>query len=459
MPSFYRYSKVPLYNNTMRYAYLLIFLVCSLLGINTAHAQYVTTIAGNGIWGYSGDGGPATMASLKYIRDVAVDDSGNVFISGEEGNCIRKINTNGIITCFAGIPGNSGFSGDNGPATNAQITYCMGLGVDKKGNLYIADFANQRIRKVDAFGIITTIAGNGGIGYTGDNGPATNATMHDPNDAACDKWGNVYFTDDLNNCIRKIDTSGIITTVAGTGIEGQTGDNGPATAAQITRPLKLDTDTFGNVYFTTRCVVRKIDLNGIITTIAGNGTGGCSGDEGPATAAQIASEGIAIGVNGYIYTSEQTFRCVREITSDGIIHRIAGVPTMAGYSGDGGPATAAVFVFTPGVAVDRDGYVYIVDQTNYRIRKTYQHTINVENADVQVKATTYPSPCNGSFILQITTAQPGAIPIYLIDMTGRIVHSEQVLPNQPRAIATSLPTGIYAIYTTGTYLGNITIEH
>ena len=458
--SFYNHHPVSLYNNTMRYAYLLLLsLIISLLATTTGQAQYITTIAGNGTFGYSGDNGPATDASIKHPRDVAVDDSGNVYIADEVISCIRRIDRNGIITTYAGIGNSNGFSGDNGPATNAQMTYCEGIGVDKKGNLYIADFYNQRIRKVDRSGIITTIAGNGGIGYTGDNGPATNATMHDPNDVACDKWGNVYFTDDLNNCVRKIDTFGVITTIAGTGMEGQTGNGGPATAAQISRPLKLDTDTLGNLYFTTGGMVRKIDLNGIITTISGNGIGGYSGDGGPATAAQTGSEGIAVAADGEIYVSEANTHCIRKIDNVGIITKVAGTPPISGFGGDGTPATSAIFSGTFGVAIDKNGDLYIADQGNRRIRKTYQHTVNITATEKPSAVKTYPSPCDGIFQLEFEANANEPMPLTITDLNGRVVWSTYVQPNKTTTINTTLPNGLYLLYIAGVPAGNIIIEH
>ncbi len=456
--SFCHYHPVSLYNNTMRYAYLLL-LSLFLLGTTTGQAQYITTIAGNGTFGYSGDNGPATDAALKHPRDVAVDDSGTVYIADEISSCIRRIDKYGIITTYVGVEGSSGYSGDNGPATNAQLSYVTGIGLDKKGNLYFADFANQRIRKVSVAGIITTIAGNGGVGYTGDNGPATDATLHIPRDAACDKWGNVYFADYGNNCIRKIDTSGIVTTIAGTGITGYTGDNGPATAAKIDQPLKLDIDTFGNVYFTTVGQVRKVDLSGIITTFSGNGSAGYSGDDGPATAAQTSSEGICISQSGDIYISEIGQNVIRKIGNDGIIHRVAGIPGISGFGGDGGPATAATFSFTPGVAVDQHGNIYIIDQLNYRIRKTYQHTVNIAATEKPSAVKTYPSPCNGIFQLEFLANANEPMPLTITDLNGRVVWSTYVQPNKTTTINTTLPNGLYLLYIAGVPAGNIIIEH
>ncbi len=349
-------------------------IVLVLLPIFT-QAQIITTIAGTGIAGCTGDGGPATIATLDYHNGVAVDGAGNVYLATPGCASIRKVSTSGIITTIAG--GTSiGFGGDGGPATAARLFEPWSLASDSIGNIYIADYGNSRIRKVNTAGIINTIAGVGGVsGFYGDNGPATASTVIDPEGVAVDGIGNVYITEAGNHRIRKVNSAGIITTIAGNGTLGYTGDGGPATAAQISLPLGICLDGPGNVYFTdgnNNCV-RKISTSGIITTIAGTGTAGYSGDGGPAILAKLnAPWGVfADASEGNVYINDNNR--LRKIDGAGIITTIAGTGT-AGFSGDGGPAIAAQFSGNSGLARDCGGNFYIGDWANNRTRKiTYAH--------------------------------------------------------------------------------------
>jgi uncharacterized protein (TIGR03437 family) len=231
-----------------------------------------------------------------------------LYIVDGGNSCIRKVATNGIITTVAGN-GSYGYSGDGGPATSAQLYNPLGVAVDAAGNLYIADSANSRIRKVATNGIITTGAGSGSIGYSGDAGPATSAQLRGPSGVAVDAAGNLYIADAGNSRIRKVATNGIITTVAGNGSPGYSGDGGPATRAQLYLPLGVAVDAAGNLYIITDSDyyvsrIRKVATNGIITTIAGNGSPGYSGDGGPATSAQLDdTSGVAVDATGNVYVA------------------------------------------------------------------------------------------------------------------------------------------------------------
>ena len=285
----------------------------------------VTRIAGNGTYGYSGDGGPATEAALGVPRGLAVDDLGNVYIADSGNNRIRKIDTRGIITTVAGVSyaeGNyytQGYSGDGGPAVEARLRYPQDVAVDAQGNLYIADTVNDVIRKVDPNGIITTVAGKyrgtWGCGLGGDGGPAVEARLAIPSGVAIDADGNLYIADNANHRIRKVDKSGIITTIAGSGPTcipsggngGYGGDGGLATEARLNMPYDIDVDAYGNVYIADawNSRIRKVDTSGVITTVAGNGAVGYGGDGGPAVESQLYHPyGVAVETSGAIYIAD-----------------------------------------------------------------------------------------------------------------------------------------------------------
>ncbi len=329
----------------------------------------ITTIAGTGERGFGGDGGPAVEAQLGSPRGVAVDGAGNVYIADYSNYRIRKVDSSGIITTIAGT-GDFGFGGDGGPAVEAQLRSPTGVAVDGAGNVYIADTSNPRIRKVDSSGIITTIAGTGDFGFGGDGGPAVEAQLRSPTGVAVDGAGNVYIADTSNPRIRKVDSSGIITTIAGTGDFGFGGDGGPAIEAQLGGgPFSVTTDGAGNVYIADQSNhrIRKVDSSGVITTIAGNGV---VGDGGPAVEAQLRSPyGVAVDSVGNVYIADLSNYRIRKVDSLGVITTIAGTGAGQRFSGDGGPATAARLASPYGVAVDGAGNVYIADSNNQRIRK------------------------------------------------------------------------------------------
>jgi len=317
---------------------------------------YIYTVAGgnsdlNSL--VDGDNGPATSAKLRNPHGVAVDAAGNLYIAQLENGRIRKVDINGTITTLVvanqptGIrldsttgnlyfsdsgnyvirkvttdggsttvagSGICGYSGDSGPATSAKLCAAQGVAVDATGNLYIADSGNYRIRKVAANGIITTVAGNGVAGYSGDNGLATSAQINFPYDIEVDGAGNLYIADHNNNRIRKVAANGIITTVAGNGVAGYTGDNGLATSAQIDTPSSVAVDGAGNLYVAEGLNIRKVAANGIITTVAGNGIAGYFGDNGPATSASLnVPYGVAFDAAGNIYISDTGNNRVRKV--------------------------------------------------------------------------------------------------------------------------------------------------
>jgi uncharacterized protein (TIGR03437 family) len=329
----------------------------------------ISTVAGNGTAGYSGDNGPATSAQLRDPYGVAVDAAGNIYIADESSSVVRKVGTDGTIITVAGN-GIAGYAGDNAQAATAQLNYPFGLAADALGNIYIADTENNRIRKIAANGIISTVAGNGARGYSGDNGSAISATLDEPAAVAVDAVGNLYIADESNAVVRKVANNGIISTVAGNG-NNYSGDNGPATNAQLHWPAGVAVDAADNLYIADAYDnrIRKVATSGVITTVAGNGTAGYSGDSGPATSAQLDYPfGIAVDAVGDLYIADTYSHRIRKIAPNGTISTVAGNGT-AGYSGDNGPAASAQLNDPYGVAVDAAGNVYVADTANNRIRK------------------------------------------------------------------------------------------
>ncbi len=330
----------------------------------------ITTVAGNGTAGYSGDNDSAITAKLNAPYGVAVDSAGNFYIPDFRNQRVRKVDTSGIITTIAGN-GIGSFAGDNGPATSASLYYPNDVAIDGAGNVYIADMYNQRIRKVDPSGIITTIAGDGTAGYAGDNGPATSARLNYPSGVAVDSTGNVYIADMYNQRIRKVDASGTITTVAGNGNPGYSGDNGSATSASLQNPRGVAVDSTGNLYIAAQWNqrIRKVDTSGVITTIAGNGAAAFTGDNGIATNASLNyPSGVTVDSTGDIYIADTYNQRVRRVDASGIITTIAGDGT-AGYAGDNGPPASARLYYPNGVTFDSVGNLYLADTNNFRVRK------------------------------------------------------------------------------------------
>ncbi len=335
----------------------------------SAATGVISVVAGNGLSNAGGDGGLAVGASLGYPVGLAFDPSGNLYIAERDANDVRKVDTNGIITTVAGVAG-GGFAGDGGPATQASLNGPHGIAVDRSGNLYIADYGNNRIRMVTAStGIITTIAGSNTIGFAGDGGPATKATFWFPTGIAVDSSGNVYIADTYNHVIRKISTSGMISTVAGSNQGGYGGDNGPATKAELAAPQGVTLDASGNLYIgdTANQRIRYVNASGIITTIAGTSTTGFGGDGGLATSATFGNPvGVAVDASGAVYVADLNNGRVRRFVVGGDITTFAGTVTSVG---DGGPSIQSRLDRPTSAAVDFSANLYIADPTANRVRK------------------------------------------------------------------------------------------
>jgi sugar lactone lactonase YvrE len=329
----------------------------------------LTVIAGTGVAGYSGDGGPATSAQLYWPEGLALDSAGNLFVAEEFNNRIRKIDTHGMISTIAG-EGNYDFFGDGGSARGAAFRSPAAVAIDPAGNLYVADSGNNRVRKIDTNGNITTFAGNGNGGFSGDNGLAINATLGNPQGVAIDKLGNVLIADNGNNRIRSVSPAGIITTVAGSGVCCNLGDGGPATNAWLSNPLSLFVDASGNLFFADQFNQRIRKITGAtITTVAGSGNRGFAGDGGPATGAQFDQPtGVAGDSAGNLYVLDSINKRVREVDTSGNISTFAGNGLFL-FNGDGASATSTFLDQPQGVTVDASGNLYISDNGNLRVRK------------------------------------------------------------------------------------------
>ena len=336
------------------------------------HAQgIISTVAGNGNIGDTGDGGPATSATLGSANGIVVDKAGNIYFTDSIFSVVRKIDSKGIISKFAG--GGAGSLGDGGPATSARLSFQgphAGLAVDGAGNVYIADYFDSRIRKVDTSGNITTVAGNStspGLGsFSGDGGPATSAGLNSPTGVAIDSAGNLYIADYGNQRIRKVDTSGKITTFAGIGVvtASDSGDGGPATKAELGSPYDVAVDGKGNVYIADSEHIREVNSSGIISTAAHGFFGTCALSPTPVASADVAANGFGLDSAGNLYIADKSGDCVQELETDGIVSTVAGGGVT---KGDGGPATSAELISPAAVALDTAGNLYIA--TSGAIRK------------------------------------------------------------------------------------------
>ncbi len=346
--------------------FLFFSLILSVSAVAAHAATKVTTVAG----GYVGDGKPAISAGLGDPIGVAVDSKGNLYVGDGDSCRIRRVTPKGIISTFAGT-GICGYSGDGGPAKSAMISGPAGLVIDRTGDLLFADQSNARIRMITPAGTITTIAGNGTVGNSGDGGPATKASLGSPVSVSLDPSGNIYIADVNYFEIRMVDASGIIHTVAGNGTYGFSGDGGPATSAQMTSPRGVVADGSGNLYIADsgNNRVRKVDSSGTITTWAGGGTPINSGSGGLATSAGLGVTAGLLVAGGKLYIST-TANIWSVDQSTQIITLIAGNSKgTPGFTGDGSAALSTSFFYPWGMVLDGSGNLLVADSGNQRVRK------------------------------------------------------------------------------------------
>ncbi len=439
--------------NIYRKSINILALLAGLLLAGSLNAQTISTIAGNDTAGFRGDGAIATKAELDGPFDVAIDNSGNIYMADYTNNRVREITAStGFINTIGGN-GTSASSGDGTAATAAGIFGPVGLAIDASGNIYIAEQKGNRIRKITvSTGIITTVAGTGSIGLLGDGGQATAASVNTPSGIALDGLGNMYISDNGNNRIRIVTaSSGIINTIAGDGATGGLGDGGLATAAQLNNPYGLSVDASGNLYIVDlgNNKVRMVTVaTGIITTVAGTGTSGYSGDGIMATASNLnAPSGITLDGSGNMYIGDENSNRVRMVNaSTGIISTIAGTGVY-GYSGDGGPATAAKLQGPAGLKLDGSGNLIVADFRNNVVRKITNVT-GVNELIAHEVVNVYPNPATQTLNIQVAVNGAFAAGITVLDITGKevmkmntVISGDKVMPINVSMLA----NGIYFV--------------
>ena len=449
------------------------FLLVFLLSGYISKSQIITTVVGNGTAGYSGDGGPALAAEINFPGFLSFGgiDYGSLYIGDRLNYRVRQIKLGpAAVIITKGGDGIYGFSGDGGLADSAEMGIPGGVTVNKAGVVYFSDYDNHCIRKIANTGIVTTIAGMpGSPGFSGDGGPALSAQFDYPLGITVDSVGNLFVADQYNHRIRRIDTSGIITTVVGTGVPGSTGDGGPASAAEISYPNYIRMDSIGSLLVTDNGGqrIRKVNTAGIITTIAGNGTLGYSGDGGLATSAELNYPGgVTMDKQGNVFICDCYNNVIRRVDAiTGIITTVAGTSTP-GYSGDGGPAVDAELNQPVDIAVDHFNNVYFVDWNNSRIR-VFNSPLDSTTTKVKMTVlskndvTIYPNPNEGTFNVYVSSDKEEWATISLINILGEKVEEITATTNKPITLHLETPPGVYIVNcstTLGTYGKMVTIR-
>ena len=420
-----------------------IIIISILLSTHEGFGQIITTIAGNGVQSCFDIMQPATDAGLGGPFSLTIDDNGNLYVANIWCYQIYKINTSGIISLVAGH-GPLSYSGDGGPATLAGLNQPTGVAVDHKGNIYIADNLNFRVRKVDTTGIISTFAGTGVSGYNGDTIAATNAKLSEPQNVMVDKEGNIIIAD--AGRIRKVDSNGIITTIARTDFAF----------------WGLCMDTSGSIYATSmifvgspatprNCYVYKVNTDGTCKIIAGKDTAGYSGDGGPATAAMLnVPFNISSDKKGNLFIADYGNNLIRRIDEAGIITTFAGDGSF-GYAGDGGPASICSFTYPAGVAVDSIGNLYIADDGNNRIRYINTKATGLPQSKLQSDFNIYPNPSTGKCSIMVSSSKLESLHITISSMAGQVVYTKTISTNLASEFKIVTP-GVYLVTASNTEL-------
>lgn len=424
-----------------------ILLIASIAISVGGYSQTIQTIAGDGVSGFSGEGDPAINARFNRPVGIISDRWGNIYLATDHNNVIQKIDTLGILSRFAGS-GLRGYSGDGGTAIAGRLSlkWPVGMAIDTIGNLYFCD--SVVVRKIDTSGIISTFAGNGSAGYSGDGGAATAAQLNLPTGICIDKFGNLYILDAV--VVRKVSTTGIISTIAGGGtfyLDGQ-----PATNVILGGGVGIATDDSGNIYISDRVPfnysrIRKINTAGIISTIAGGGstTGSCNGCA--ATSLRlVTAEGLATDHDGSVYVAAGTDELVHKITPSGLAYHVAGNGS-SGYSGVGGPATAAELNSPLMPCLDKKGDLSFADLGNYRFRKISLSTTKAKEVPKpQLLLQIFPNPHSGNnFSVKLSS------PIYeegilsISNILGETIFFDKIFTNQTKSISLHLASGLYKV--------------
>lgn len=384
-----------------------------------SYGQIIYNLAGFGNSGNGPDGISANSCPLDQPWAIAIDNSGNIYFSDFTMSCIRKVNTSGIISTVAGTCGFGGNGGDGGQATITQIGSVPCVAVDNSGNLY---FSSYGLRKVNTSGVISTIAGVGTS--TADGIPASQSQLNWLNSIAVDATGNIYVTDLCR--VRKIDLSGNITTIVGTGTCGFSGDNGLAISAQISNISIIALDGIGNLYIGDEgnFCVRKVNSSGIITTVAGiPGSSGYSGDNGPANSAQLNGiKGLGADSFGNLYITD-THRTIRKVNPSGIISTYAGTIVVNGFNGNGITAYNAWVNYPQHITTDGTGNVYFCDRDNHRVRVICSTSClaGVEELNIENRVRIFPNPATDQLQIDSELSFENGTEIEITNMLGQVV--------------------------------------
>jgi hypothetical protein len=440
----------------MRSKFLVSFLSLIVIALSTqAQSKRIMTFAGSGgTGGFSGDGWAATGATLFGPTAISADRFGNVYIVDYFNIRVRVVRPNGVIYTFAGN-GDVGSYTDSTLASSTNI-HPIGVAADRKGNVFISDNIAHVIYKVNKLGIITRYAGTANSpGYSGDGGSARNAKMNYPYGLAVDRWNNLYVAEAANHVIRKIDTFGRISTVAGIGTAGYTGDGDSATLAQLDSPYAVAVDKHGAILVVDyhNNVIRRVDDTGVISTFAGIGVFGYTGDGGPALGARFKyPAAVAVDTNGFVYISDAGSNTVRYVDTNNVIRTLAGNGTP-GFGGDLGAPEGANLFNPNGLTIDSFGTLFIADANNQRVRKIFNATLSVAQVSQAIAIDIYPNPSLTDISISGLTDNSSIVSV--LDIAGRLIANANCDgATQVQLNTETLTSGTYVIRVTDK-LGNV----